>query len=280
MQLLIATNQVPITLVVGIRTKTPTQLVINVSSIKKRNTSYFNRVTVVDGYREFDLQLPQSPRGARITIYNPEVGNVKPNQDPTFSVEKFTTESLQTCPINLKPDQKSFIKLAQMFSENAGILTATKKDGEPSIYRSNDGKFQIDYYNQIVDKKSGQLLTTPARIGHSSGIIEVSRKDFRKYTVPMRMIILLHEYNHKYGNPKINKPIAYETGADILALSMYLSLGYSPAEAHYAFLRVFKDSNHSENVKRYKIINDFIDKFTNGEIEGSCKLKTNISGSK
>ena len=96
----------------------------------------------------------------------------------------------------------------------------------------------------------------------------------------MRMIILLHEYSHKYLNPTVNKPIAYETGADINALRIYLALGYPPSEAHYAFLHVFKDANNHQNHKRYEIIKDFIYKFTNGEIEGSCKFKTNISGEK
>lgn len=276
MQLLVATNKAPLTLVIGIKTGMPTNVVINVSSIKKKNTIYINRISKVDGYREFYLPLPQSPYGAKVTIFNPEIGNVAANQDPTFRVEKFKTEDLQTCPIDMKSDTKSFVKFAQLFSENAGVISAGVR--KPSIYRSENGKFQIDYYNQIVDDK-GNLLTTPARIGHTTGVIEVSKRDFINYTVPIRMIILLHEYAHKYLNPELNKPIGYETGADINALNIYLSLGYSPTEAHYAFLKVFKDSNHAANTKRYKIINDFIDKFTKGEINGSCKLKTNISGS-
>ena len=277
MRTLVATNKVPVSIVLGIRTKQPETIVIIISSVRKPNTNYIYRVSKVDGYREFNLNMPQSPNGAVVTIFNPKYGNLKANQDPSFRIEKFITEDLQQCDIELTNDDVNFIDFAQFISENAGVLSATIK-GEPSIYRSKNGKFQIDYFNQIFDRKTGEVLTTPARIGHSTGIIEVSKKDFIKYTVPMRMIILLHEYSHKYKNPQLNKPIGYETGADINALSMYLALGYSPAEAHYAFLHVFKDANNEGNAKRYKIINDFIKKFTSGEIKGSCKLKTNIIG--
>jgi len=276
MRLLLATNRVPISIVLGIKTNTPATIVINISSIRKKNTTYINRVETINGYREFNLNLPQSPDGAVVTIFNPAYGNLKANQDPSFKIDKFETEQVQVCPIEMSRDTVSFVKFAQMFCENAGVISGTV-NREPSIYRSADGKFQIDYFDQIFDRKTGAVLTTPARIGHSTGVIEVSKKDFAKYTVPMRMIILLHEYAHKYLNPEINMPIAYETGADINALNIYLSLGYSPTEAHYAFLNVFEDANNSGNTKRYKIINDFIDKFTSGKIKGSCKLKTNIS---
>ena len=51
----------------------------------------------------------------------------------------------------------------------------------------------------------------------------------------MRLIILLHEYSHKYSNPKIGRKIEDEVAADINALRMYLSKGYSEVEAQYAF---------------------------------------------
>jgi len=277
--MLLATNRVPLSLVLGIRTSKPEMITIIVRSIRKPQTYYIRRQTEIDGEREYILNLPQSPKGTEVLIFNSAVGNLPSNQDPSFQITEFKTESLQTCPINMKFGTESFVKFAQWFSENASILSGTVQ-GKPSTYRSNDGKFQIDYFNKIVDRDTGRVLTTPARIGHTSGIIEVSKSDFLRYTVPMRMIILLHEYAHKYLNPEVNKPIAYETGADINALNIYLALGYPPAEAYYAFLHVFKDANNADNAKRYHILNDFIKKFTNGEIEGSCKLKTNIIGDK
>lgn len=276
-QLGILTNKVPISLVLGIRTSEPEIIVINVSDKKKKNTVYINQFSRVDGYREFNLNLPLSPQAAVITVYNANSRGAS-DRNSSFRIEKFKTENLQQCPIRMKDNTLSFVELAEFFSKNAGILSSGTST--PSIYRSNDGLFQIDYYNQIIDKKSGRALSTPARIGHTSGVIEVSARDFVGYTVPMRMIILLHEYSHKYLNPSINKPIAYETGADINALNIYLALGYSPKEAHYAFLKVFSDANNPDNKKRYLILNDFVNKYTKGEIAGSCKMKTNISEKK
>jgi len=276
MQLLFPTNKVPFSLLLGIKTSKPEKIIVQISDNKKPDTYYINRKVDVDGYRELNLNLPQSPSATLLTVFNVKNGNVAPNRDKSFQISRFEPENLEHCPILMKKDTVSFVKFAQQFSENASILSAGKY--KPSIYRSDDSKFHIDYYNRIFDRETKKFMSTPARIGHTSGIIEVAKIDFLKYTVPMRMIILLHEYAHKYLNPTVNKPIAYETGADINALHIYLALGYPPTEAHFAFLNVFKDSNHEANVRRYKIISDFIDKFTKGEIEGSCKMKTNISG--
>ena len=161
-------------------------------------------------------------------------------------------------------ETKDFYKFAVEFSQNAGILSAGDK--KPHIYRSDDGKFTIDYYNTIYDKQSKKRLSTPARIGHNSGIIEVSKSKFMDYTIPMRLVILLHEYAHKYLNPKIGRPISYETGADIQGLYIYLGKGWSPYEAHKSFLQVFRKANGDENHKRYKVIRDFIIKYDKGEV--------------
>jgi len=273
MQLLLPTNKVPFTLVVGIKTNQPEEIVIQIVDSRKPHTVYIRRTSKVDGYRDFYLSLPLCPTACLVRIYNAENGNLPTHADKSFTIDKFTSENLENCPIFMDKDTTSFVKFAEEFSENASILSAGVK--KPSIYRSDDAKFHIDYYNQIIDKKTGEVQTTPARIGHTTGVIEVSKRDFVKYTIPMRMIILLHEYSHKYKNPKNNRPIAYETGADINALNIYLSLGYPPAEAHYAFLHVFKEANSEANAKRYLIIKDFIDKFTKGEIKGSCKMRAN-----
>jgi len=272
MQLYLPLNKVPLTLIVGVRTKQKMNIKIEIKDNKKPDTYYVNRGAKVNGYREFNLPMPQSPKGAIFTMYNVANGNLPVNKDTSFVIEKFEVGQLKDCPIWMKKDTHSFVKFAQNFAENASILSAGKK--RPHIYRSKDAKFHIDYYDKIIDHTTGKMLMTPARIGHQSGVIEVSKSDFMKYTVPMRMIILLHEYAHKYMNPDIAKPISYETGADINGLSVYLSLGYSPLEAHYAFLNVFRDANNANNTKRYKIIKDFIEKFTSGELS-KCKMPTN-----
>ena len=235
----------------------------------KPASKYVDRVGKLSGKRTFELKFPVSPKKLKIVIYNVANGNLPYGEDDTFSISDMKVEPLPQYDVWWNKDTQNFYNFAVEFSQNAGILSAGEQ--KPHIYRSNDGKFTIDYYNNIVDKKKNKLLTTPARIGHNTGIIEVSKNKFMEYTIPMRLVILLHEFSHKYLNPKIDKPISYETGADIQGLYVYLGKGWSPYEAHKTFLQVFKNANNEPNHKRYKIINDFISKYEKGHISQQKK---------
>lgn len=270
----IKTNKRPITIKVGVKTASPQMIRIVASDLDKQNTFptfYENRKGIVNGYREFEIKMPQSPTNTLLTIYNQANGLKRNGEDRSFKVVSGKITNIKTCPIWLSPEAVSFLKFAKKFAENASNFTAG--DRVPHIYRSEDGQFTIDYYIRIRDRKTGRFVSTPARIGHNTGVIEVSKKSFLKYSVPMRLIILLHEFSHKWMNPTIGRKISYETGADINALNIYLSEGYPDIEAHLAFLYVFKDADNKPNHKRYKIIKDFIDKFSKGEIQ-KCFVKS------
>jgi hypothetical protein len=266
----VQTNKKPQTMVIRVETSKPEEICVMAKDKNKPNTFYSKRKGVVSGVRDFEIPFPKSPSETIIAVYNKKNGILQ-GEDPTFKISDFKQKDLATCPIWMSPETISFIKFAQEFAENASVLSAG--DTVPHIYRSDDGKFNFDYYIRIRDRKTGNYVNTPARIGHLTGIIEISKKDFLKYSVPMRMIILLHEYSHKYLNPKINREISYETGADINALLLYFSLGYSYMEAHQAFLYVFRGANNDENLKRYLIIKDFINKYSKGQIN-NCYAKT------
>lgn len=264
-------NNKPFTLMLTVYSKNGgrQKLKIFARDYRKPYTFYIYRVATVNGKRTFELKFPVSPEKMLVGVYDPltkpKNGFLPPERE-SFVVpfEEMKIVSLKTFDIWQTPETKSFLRLAQEFSDRAGINSAGKF--YPSTYKSNDGLFQIDYYDQILDKQTGIALTTPARIGHSTGLIEVSKKHFRQYTVPMRIVILLHEYSHKYLNPMVGKSIGDETGADLNALYVYLGNGYPDLEAHQAFLYVFKNANNEENAKRYKIIDNFITRFTRGEI--------------
>jgi hypothetical protein len=264
-------NNKPITVVIGIKTKKPVMMRIQAMDDRKPSTFYTNRKGMVKGYREFEIKMPQTPAYTVLNVFNTAVGNFPVGQDTSFEIVKCEPKALDTRPIPLSKRDLDFIKFAQEFSSNASALSAG--DMKPHIYRSDDGKFHFDYYNKIRDRKTGRVMNTPARIGHNTGIIEISKSDFFKYTVPMRMIILLHEYSHKYKNPENGNPIGYESGADINGLNMYLSLGYPEIEAHQAFLFVFNGANSKGNHKRYLIIKDFIHKFHNGGLKQYVTFK-------
>lgn len=268
----IPSNGLPFTLIVGIKTNKPETICITAKDYHKPNTFYISRKGLVNGYKEYELKFPQTPKLLVFSIYNFDKPNqVNNNNDNSFKVTKFEANDCKTYPLWSDSEVSSFVKFAKEFSANASILSAG--DYKPSIYRSDDGKFCIDYYNKIRNRRNGKFVSTPARIGHNTGIIEISKKDFEKYTLPMRMVILLHEFSHKYMNPKTNRDISDEVAADINALNIYLSLGYPDIEAQYAFLKVFKGANNELNKKRYLILDDFIKKFSTGQLENIDTVK-------
>ena len=133
------------------------------------------------------------------------------------------------------------------------------------MFQTADNEYNIKYFDVIKDAMSGKVMNTPARIGHNSGIIEVAKYKFDSYTIPMRMIILLHEYSHKYKNPKIGLEISNEIGADINALYIYLGLGFSKIDAICVFANVFLKAQTKSNVERMRKIMDYIQRFENQE---------------
>jgi hypothetical protein len=88
-------------------------------------------------------------------------------------------------------------------------------------------------------------------------LIEVSKDAFSKFTIPMRLAILFHEFSHYYLNEQIND----EMEADLNGLLIYLSLGYPRIEAYQAFLETFQGTPTKLNKSRYELINKFINDF-------------------
>ena len=262
-------NHHPFQLNVVIESKKPIQLRMVANDPNKPASRYIDRVSKMNGKRIYEFKFPVSPKKIIISIFNIQNGNLPYGDDPTFEIVDMNVQKIKEYDVWWNQQTKNFYNFAVEFSQNAGILSAGDK--KPHIYRSDDGEFTIDYYNTIYDKQSRKKLSTPARIGHGSGIIEVSKSKFMEYTVPMRLVILMHEFAHKYLNPKIDRPINYETGADIQALYVYLGKGWSPYEAHKSFLHVFRHANGDANHKRYKIIRDFIMKYEEGKVSNLKK---------
>ena len=124
------------------------------------------------------------------------------------------------------------------------------------IYKSNNGKFRIDYFDVIRSVANQRPLETPARISQLTGRIECSAQSFKKYSVPMRMAILLHEYAHYY----INRNPRSEVQADLNGLFIYLKLGYPKIDIYNVFISVFLKSPTQQNKQRFDILNDFVRK--------------------
>lgn len=249
-------------LAVRVKTRSPENIALQVYDHRKPNTFYTRRSGTVapkngqkEGQRLFYVRMPQSPDKAIVKVFNTKVGNKPKGIDKSFRVAEMKTLPLKaqvTCRLMKNPDVRNFVEFAQKFSERAGILSAGR-----SVYLSDNGKFRIDYLDQIINRKTKVPLKTPARISKDWGVIEISKKHFLTYTVPERMAILLHEFSHFYLNENIDD----ETEADLNALLIYLGLGYPRIDGHNVFLKVFRGTPTKTNVDRHKKLIAFIDNF-------------------
>lgn len=273
-------NKHPFSLDLNISTLVPMKLRVQAFDKRKPYSVYYGMSGNVDARgRTFNLTFPISPDELVVRVF-PEMFKTyaeykqygKDAQQITLNALK--VGPLKTTPIWLSSDDRDFIKFAEWFATNASVLSATQANGIPSIYKSDSGKFVIHYHTKIRNK-DGSYVSTPARIGHDTGEIDVSQVDFMQYSIPGRMAILLHEYSHKYVNESTGLKVSDEIGADINALNMYLSLGYSPIEAGLVFLKVFEHANNEYNHKRYLALKDFMTKFVNGDLKKYYTLVRN-----
>ena len=239
-------------------TSSPQKIQIVVRDINKLDTDYTNRYATINGAQKFFVRMPLSPYESMISIYNKENGNRKQGEDNSFQVTKVDARPLERkmdCVNWQNPKIRDFVQFAQQFSDNAGILSAGKFPNG-STYISDEGNFRIDYFDDIRTKR-GLVIQTPARISQTKGIIQVSKEHFKKFTVPMRMAILLHEFSHFY----LNENMEDETEADLNGLLIYLALGFPRIEAYQSFLTTFKDTPTAQNKERFDILNQFITNF-------------------
>jgi hypothetical protein len=241
-------------LVITIQTNGNKKFRVWAEDLGKKNSVYAAREIDVNGKRSIFFSFPVSPRKLFIGV-----ANSKDPKDKDFEVQMLET-SLKDYNVWLDNTTKEFLKLAISFSQVCGFTNATPQG---RIYTNDDKQFNIRYFDIIRDGRSGTALNTPARIGHTTGVIEVAKAKFDKYTIPMRMMILLHEFSHKYRNPKIGLPISDEIGADVNALYIYLGLGFSKIDAICVYANVFLKAQTQGNITRMRKIMDYINKFEN-----------------
>jgi hypothetical protein len=208
------------------------------------NSTYFNRTNGTKsepftGVREFNFPMPISPDTLKF-IVKPD------NDDCHVEIQDYKLSRLNQQQLWLRPDEQAFLDFAVEFVVKAGTLPQ-------GMYESDDGKFFINYLNDIKDYSSGQSENTPARISRATGYIEINRSKFVGYTIPMRLVMLLHEFMHWRLKSRI------ELECDFNALNIFLKLGSSKTQALTAFTKVFHDKDHL--VERTEKISKFIKEF-------------------
>lgn len=250
------TDNKDMSLYITIKCKEPKEFRVWCEDLGKLNSKYADRVIKVEGDRTIYFSLPVCPKRLYIGVVNTQ--NL---HDSDFTVE-IQEGKLKTYNIWMDDDTREFLKLATYFSQVSGFTPALPNG---RLFHTEDKKFNIKYYPVIMDVASGKPMNTPARIGHQSGIIDTAKAKFDQYTIPMRMIILLHEFSHKYKNPKINLEISDEVGADINAIYLYLGLGYSKIDAICVYTKIFLVAQSQGNMNRIRKIMTYIQKFENEE---------------
>jgi hypothetical protein len=247
-------NNEKFSLIISVKTNGTKRFRVWAEDLGKKNSKYADREIKVDGERRIFFSFPVSPKKLFIGCVNCD--NVG---DKDFEVVLMKAP-LRDYNIWLDTDTTQFLDLAVPFSQVSGF-----EDASPNgrIFTTDDQKFQIKYFDIIRDYASGKTLNTPARIGHQTGRIEIAKAKFDKYTIPMRVAILLHEFSHVYKNPKIDLEISNETGADINALYIYLGLGFSKIDAICVYGEVFLKAQTKGNIERMRKIMDYIAKFEN-----------------
>ncbi len=257
MRLDIKANRRPVIVDFSVTTKAPRRIRIFAIDKERPLTKFTDRFVNLRGPRDFRIKVPQSPTDLSLFVSD-VTGN-----SSGLVVSQAKVQYGTTCNAWMSNHARTFIRFAQEFCENSSYLPAGN-------YTSATGQFLIKYMPTIIDYKTGKRLNTPARIGHETGNIEVARDKWEKYTVPMRMIILLHEYSHKYMNHEVGRDINDEVAADINALYLYMGMGYPAIDARLVFAYVFYGNHTDLNKRRMNIIDDYISRFEKGEVVKGC----------
>jgi len=250
----------PFNLLLKIRAIRPTQLLISIFD-PQSGAFFIDRKVMVHKARKLRLKLPIVSEKVRVQIVNKDL----PLGDSHYVIENVKIVRDTKCPIELTDRDKRFIKLAKWFALEVNQLKAGEKG---TIYQSEE--FNLLLLDKI--KENGKELSTPARIGQDTGIIQVSKTKIQDYTVPMLMVMLLHEYAHHFKNPEYGRAIENEMSADLIAINMALNLGFDPVEVEHCFISVFNGKKTRLNKKRLAAIREFIERFKSTE-QKRCNTK-------
>jgi hypothetical protein len=241
-------------LVIKVAVNQPCEVTIKIYAEDKPNIVFTDRWATVRGQQTFYVRLPMTSDNVIISVYDKKVGNIPLSQEKNIKILEVNKTPLEKRldVVDIKNlSVAHFVDFAQRFCYNAPYLSDNK------TYQSDNGQFLIEYLPVIKSSSSGKELNTPARISRVTGRIQVAKKYFDQYTVPMRFAILCHEFSHFYVNDDIDD----ESEADLNGLLIYLGLGYPRFEGHEAFLKTFISTPTMDNKIRYDKIKKFIDNF-------------------
>lgn len=241
------------TIKLGIRAFHPFILGIVAFDPTRPNTHYFRRKVSFhasqfksgEAHREIHIPLPVSPETLAVELVNKTTG-----YDEGFQIDKFEVEKMPSAEVWATPERHRFMDFAIKFAQKAGYTPA-------GFYNSPNNEFLIQYLPDITDE-DGDELVTPARIHRQMPRVQLSKRLFRRFSVPVRAAILSHEGCHFFRNTRSEKI------ADLCGMKYYLDYGFPTIEAVYAATKVFlqhPDTVAEPHVARTQDIIDFIDNY-------------------
>ena len=249
----ISTQNQPVVLTVGIQANRPVVIRLSGHDGQRKHSWYFRRkvpftqaaIKAGKTYKEITLSMPLTP-----TTLLVEIKGSRAWEDEGFVIQKLEAKKMKPAEIWAQPSMHRFIDFAQQFAKRCGSY-------RPGYYDAQGHEFLIQLLPVIKDQL-GRELVTPARTHRGTGRIQVAGQAFKRFTIPVRMFVLLHERQH------FQIPTRDEKTADLTALQLYLDLGYPKIEAVYAATKVFASRPETvgkEHVKRAKDIISFIDHY-------------------
>lgn len=246
----------PCTLIVPVRSLTSFVLRLKVSDAAQANTYLTNRFAMLPAMSDevFYVQMPMAPKNAIVEMYD-ETDPAANSFDVEYTRKKMKKAPLRRHAFTANSEVDRYVKLAQKFCYNAGVLAANR-DYHDTV---TNWTFTIRYLPILLEEDTGAESTTPARVNKFTHVQEISKRKYLDYTVPERLVIALHEYAHL----NLNADAYNELEADLNALGIYLGLGYPRFEALDIFNSTFYNAPTPENLERYQHIEQYILNYEN-----------------
>lgn len=253
MLLPITSNKTRFLIKLGITAFSPFVMGIKAYDPYRRNAHYFRRkitfkpASFIKGVarRKLQIPMPVSPDLLALEL----VDKARKGEDD-FQIDYLEIEKMPAPKVWATPEQHRFMDHAIQFAQKCGDL--------PTGYYSSPGhEFLIHYLSAITDSE-GKELITPARIHRKMPRVQVSRRMFKQFSIPVRVAILAHEGCHFFNNTRS------ETEADLCGIKYYLDSGYPGIEAVYALTKVFLLHPHTvgqNHIDRTRAVIDFIDHY-------------------
>jgi len=150
-----------------------------------------------------------------------------------------------------KPD-KELLRFAEWFSENYKIL----KEGR---YLSDKAKYKIEYRDDIIDKHTGRVLKTPARIVIDNGVMEISKVKLKNKKITPNFVYYLVVWL------RIRLLVQTEMEADLITLQFYCTQERNKGNIVSGWREILKPNETKreieKNIKRLESLNAFVKTF-------------------